>query len=211
MENNVGKMVFIFAGYNREMEKFFEHNPGLTSRVPYTLQFDDYKDGELMEMLENMLLRRNRNIRVDDQDNIRGRFGRIVVRRLGRGRGRPGFGNARALENILAQIFERQARRLAQERRQGRQPDDFLLLKEDLIGPNPAEVMVESASYKKLKTLIGLEEVKTTVSNLFAMVQTNYERELLEKAPHAVSLNRVFLGELLSNSLHLVTIKLISA
>ena len=36
MENNVGQIVFIFAGYNKEMEKFFEHNPGLKSRVPYT-------------------------------------------------------------------------------------------------------------------------------------------------------------------------------
>lgn len=38
MENNVGRIVFILAGYNKQMEKFFEHNPGLKSRVPYTLQ-----------------------------------------------------------------------------------------------------------------------------------------------------------------------------
>ena len=29
MENNVGKLVFILAGYHKEMEKFFEHNPGI--------------------------------------------------------------------------------------------------------------------------------------------------------------------------------------
>jgi hypothetical protein len=49
MENNVGKIVWIVAGYNREMEQFFEHNPGLQSRVPYTLQFKDYEDDELVE------------------------------------------------------------------------------------------------------------------------------------------------------------------
>ena len=38
MENNIGKIVFILAGYSREMEKFFEHNPGLPSRVPHTFQ-----------------------------------------------------------------------------------------------------------------------------------------------------------------------------
>ena len=38
MENNVGKIVFILAGYSKEMEKFFEHNPGLRSRVPHTFQ-----------------------------------------------------------------------------------------------------------------------------------------------------------------------------
>jgi hypothetical protein len=196
MENNVGKIVFIVAGYNREMEKFLEHNPGLTSRVPFTLQFDDYTDEELMDMLENMLHKRYQGrMKVDDSDHIRGLYGRIVVRRLGRGRGRPGFGNARALENVLVKILERQARRVTQERRHGQQPDDFLLVKEDLIGPNPSDVMVESTAYKKLKSLIGLEAVKDSVANLFSMVRSNYERELLEKAPHAVSLNRAFLGE----------------
>lgn len=51
MENNVGQIIFILAGYNKEMEKFFEHNPGLTSSVPYTLQFADYEDRELLLML----------------------------------------------------------------------------------------------------------------------------------------------------------------
>ena len=51
MENNVGKIVFIIAGYDREMEKFFEHNPGLSSRVPYSLHFADYEDNELLIML----------------------------------------------------------------------------------------------------------------------------------------------------------------
>jgi hypothetical protein len=47
MENRVGTVVFIFAGYNKEMEKFFEHNPGLKSRVPYEFHFSDYQDEEL--------------------------------------------------------------------------------------------------------------------------------------------------------------------
>ena len=38
IENNIGKIVFIFAGYKKEMEKFFEHNPGIPSRIPYTFQ-----------------------------------------------------------------------------------------------------------------------------------------------------------------------------
>lgn len=196
MENNVGKIVFIFAGYNREMEKFFEHNPGLTSRVPYTLQFDDYEDEELLGMLENMITKRyGGRMQVEDTDGIRGLYGRIVVRRLGSGRGRPGFGNARALENILEKILERQARRIKSQRKTGLFPDDFLLVKEDLIGPNPAEVMVESAAFKKLKGMIGLAAVKQSVSNLFDMVKRNYDRELLEKKPNVVGLNRVFLGE----------------
>ncbi|CAL1701681.1 unnamed protein product [Somion occarium] len=195
MENQVGKVVFIFAGYNREMEKFFEHNPGLTSRVPYKLQFTDYEDPELLDMLENLIHKTwNGRMKVEDTDGIRGLFGRITVRRLGRGRGREGFGNARALQNLFAKIRERQSERLTRQRRDGLKPDDLLLVKEDLIGPDPAQVMVESPAWKKLQGLIGLKAVKQSVANLFDMVKRNYERELLEKAPHQVSLNRVFIG-----------------
>jgi hypothetical protein len=195
MENNVGKVVFIFAGYNREMEKFFEHNPGLSSRVPYKLQFKDYEDTELMEMLEGLIEKTwNGRMKVGDHDGIRGLYGRIAVCRLGRGRGRNGFGNARALANMFAKIRERQSDRLRKERRQGRQADDLLLTKEDLIGPDPSKVMAESATWKELQSMIGLGAVKRSVANMFSMVVTNYQRELLEKAPLQVSLNRVFLG-----------------
>jgi hypothetical protein len=185
MENNTGKICFAFAGYSKEMEQFFEHNPGLPSRVPYSLQFDDYSDEELMDMLERMLDTRYKGrMRVGDQDGIRGLYGRVAVRRLGRGRGKKGFGNARDLENRLQRILERQATRLKDERAQGRTPDDFLMVKEDIIGPNPADVLVESAEYKKLQSLIGLQTIKKTVADLFEMAKVNYERELLEKEPH---------------------------
>lgn len=34
IENLTGKIVFILAGYNKQMEGFFAHNPGLPSRFP---------------------------------------------------------------------------------------------------------------------------------------------------------------------------------
>jgi hypothetical protein len=48
IENLAGKVIFIFAGYRKQMEKFFEHNPGLASRIPHTLHFEDYTDSELL-------------------------------------------------------------------------------------------------------------------------------------------------------------------
>ena len=118
IENLVGKVIFIFAGYDKEMEKFYEHNPGLPSRIPYTFRFKDYNDVELLDMLEGMIHKAyGGRMKVEDGNGIRGLYGRIAVRRLGRGRGTPGFGNARALENMFAQIRSRQAKRLAKQRR----------------------------------------------------------------------------------------------
>ncbi|KAF8578762.1 P-loop containing nucleoside triphosphate hydrolase protein [Ramaria rubella] len=193
MENHIGKIVFIFAGYNKEMEKFFQHNPGLISRVPYSLQFHDYEDNELLDILQSLIQKTwEGNMKVEG--GIQGLYGRIAIRRLGQGRGRNGFGNARAVANLFAKIRERQSERLSKERKQGNQPDDFLLVKEDLIGPDPSKVMVESTAWKKLQSMIGLTAVKRSITSLFSMADTNYQRELIEKRPHQVSLNRVFLG-----------------
>ena len=193
IENNVGKIVFILAGYSKQMEKFFEHNPGLSSRLPHRLQFTDYTDNELLRMLR-LQIEKKYDEKMKIADGANGLYMRIVIARLGRGRGREGFGNARALQNIFSKISERQGERLARERRSGGAADDFLLSKEDLIGPDPSKAYRESAAWKELQKLIGLETVKETVQSMIDRIELNYRRELEEKKPLQVSLNRVFLG-----------------
>ena len=193
IENRVGTIVFIFAGYNKQMEKFFEHNQGLTSRMPYRLQFADYSDGELLQMLGRRIQKEfNGNMKVQRGDT--GLYARIVVRRLGRGRGREGFGNARALENVLAKILEQQSQRIQRERTTGARPDDLLLTKQDLIGPEPSKAVTDSAAWKELQSLIGLKSVKESMQSLVDLIFLNYKRELAEKEIVEVSLNRVFTG-----------------
>ncbi|KAJ6531790.1 P-loop containing nucleoside triphosphate hydrolase protein [Mycena capillaripes] len=193
MENNVGTAVFIFAGYEKEMETFFEHNPGLISRVPYQLKFADYSDSQLLGMLEQLVKKAwSGNMKVED--GIGGLYARIAVRRLGRGRGRPGFGNARALNNMFAQVKTRQAARITRQRKEGGFPDDFLLTGEDFIGPDPSRATQESTAWVKLQKLTGLTSVKTTVQSILAMIETNYHRELQEKEPLQMSFNHVFFG-----------------
>lgn len=193
IENRVGKVVFILAGYSKEMEKFFEHNPGFDSRMPHRLQFDDYSDKELLAMLHRRLEKKYHG-RVKIEGEMAGLYARIAVRRLGRGRGREGYGNARALENMWAKISERQASRIQRERAAGAKPDDFLFKKEDMIGPEPSGAVRESAAWKELQGLIGLKAVKESIKALVDRLQLNYERELEERPPIEVSLNRIFLG-----------------
>jgi Cdc6-like AAA superfamily ATPase len=193
MENNVGKIVFIVAGYSKEMETFFEHNPGLQSRVPYKIKFDDYSDEELMDMFEN-LVGSTYKYQMQVEDGCRGLYSRVAIRRLGRRRSAPGFGNARDLQILFAKVRERQATRLNEERRDGKQPNDFLLAKEDLIGPDPSIAIKKSKAWEKLQSMIGLKSVKESVSNIVDSIQENYQRELDEVKPLEFSLNRVFLG-----------------
>ncbi|EIW77517.1 P-loop containing nucleoside triphosphate hydrolase protein [Coniophora puteana RWD-64-598 SS2] len=193
MENRVGTLVFILAGYTKQMEKFFDHNPGLPSRVPYSLTFADYTDAEFLVMLEALVVEKYSG-RMKIEDGMQGLYVRIAVRRLGRGRGREGFGNARALQNMFTKVCQRQAERVEKERMNAQPTDDFLLLKEDLIGPDPSQVIPKCKPWQKLQGMTGLESVKDAVRTFIDLVNTNYHRELQEKEPLAMSLNRVFLG-----------------
>ena len=193
MENQVGTIVFILAGYNREMEKFFEHNPGLKSRVPDQFQFADFKDEELMSIFESIVQKTFKG-RMKVEDGIHGLYVRILIRRLGRRRGQPGFGNARDLQIAFARIRDRQAERVNRERTEGKATDDFLFTAEDLIGPNPSKAVKEIKAWDKLHRLIGLQAVKDAVHTFLILIEENFQREMSEQEPLEVSLNRVFLG-----------------
>lgn len=129
VENLTGKLVVVLAGYRNRMEKIFGHNPGLPSRFPHGLRFDDYSDDELRQILKYRVTKKY-NGRMNVQGGMDGLYSRIVARRIGRGRGKEGFTNARAVENALSQILERQTKRLSRERRRTRGfVDDMLLTK----------------------------------------------------------------------------------
>jgi Cdc6-like AAA superfamily ATPase len=181
------------AGYRKQMEAFFAHNPGIPSRIPIEMEFHDYTDKELLRiMIQNIEKKYDGRMKVED--GLTGLYMRIVARRLGRGRGRDGFGNAREVQNRLSQITERQAKRLRKQRKSGLRPDDHQLTKEDLIGPEPSSVLKNSAEWARLRKLIGLKAVKESVQVFLDGIQYNYQRELEERPIVQYSLNRCFIG-----------------
>ncbi|KAM5384717.1 hypothetical protein ACJA88_002564 [Fusarium oxysporum] len=193
VENLRGKIVFVLAGYSKEMESFFSHNPGIPSRFPIEMKFEDYTDKELLHILQLQIHRKFKG-RMAVEQGVEGLFCRIAARRVGRGRGKNGFGNARAMENCLQKISQRQVSRIQKERRAGKKPNDLLLTKEDIIGPEPSEALLNSKAYREFKSLIGLQEVKDALGVLMDTLRTNYERELAEQPLVEFSLNKVFLG-----------------
>ncbi|KAF4440391.1 hypothetical protein F53441_12339 [Fusarium austroafricanum] len=193
VENLRGKIVFVLAGYSKEMESFFSHNPGIPSRFPIEMKFEDYTDKELLQILQLQIHRKFKG-RMSVEKGVDGLFCRIVSRRIGHGRGKNGFGNARAVENYLQNITNRQAARIRRERRAGKKPNDLLLTQEDIIGPEPSQALTKSKAYQELRTLIGLEEVKDALGVLMDTLKTNFDRELAEEPLVEFSLNKVFLG-----------------
>ncbi|CAG1980975.1 unnamed protein product [Fusarium graminearum] len=193
VENSRGKIVFVLAGYNKEMETFFSHNPGIPSRFPIEMKFEDYEDDELLKILQ-LQIHRKFNGTMTVAEGVDGLFCRIAARRIGHGRGKNGFGNARAVENHLQAISKRQSARIRKERQAGAKPNDLLLTQEDIIGPEPSQALMKSKAYRELNCMIGLQEVKDAIKVLMETLKTNFERELAEEPLVEFSLNKVFLG-----------------
>ena len=70
MENNRDDMIVIFAGYPDKMEKFLSRNPGLRSRVPFTVEFRDYSAEELTEIVKLEAKRRGYTVESSAEKKI---------------------------------------------------------------------------------------------------------------------------------------------
>ena len=55
MENQRDDLVVILAGYKEPMDKFYESNPGLSSRIANHIDFPDYSTDELLQISKLML------------------------------------------------------------------------------------------------------------------------------------------------------------
>ncbi len=104
MENQREDLVVIFAGYKSRMDRFFESNPGLSSRVAHHIDFPDYSDGELLHIADRMV----------DALGLRLAEGarKALAEYLSIRRRQPNFANARSLRNAIDRVRLRQARRL---------------------------------------------------------------------------------------------------
>ena len=92
MENYRDKLVVIFAGYTKEMQDFLNSNSGITSRIGYTLEFDDYKTEELIKIFNNFA---TKNGFIVSDDAIK-----YLEEVINENRNTKNFGNARFVRNI---------------------------------------------------------------------------------------------------------------
>ena len=64
-----GAVVWIFAGYAKDMETLFEHNPGLPSRFPTTYTFDDYTFDEMLSIMQGIMARGGQEVVLEPKAN----------------------------------------------------------------------------------------------------------------------------------------------
>ena len=100
MEDRRGQFCVILAGYKDEMKTMLSANPGLESRIQFTLDFPDYTREELGEIAVAFL--KKKKYEIDEPALNR------LLNVTEYYRNRPNFANARTVRNILDQVIMNQ-------------------------------------------------------------------------------------------------------
>ena len=126
MENQRDELVVILAGYKEPMDKFYESNPGLSSRIANHIDFPDYTVEELLKISTIML--EDQQYQLTPQAEIA--FANYIEIR----KQKPLFANARSIKNALDRARMRQASRIFDNRNQDLTKGELVYLEaEDIL------------------------------------------------------------------------------
>jgi len=118
MENDRDNLVVILAGYKDRMDRFFESNPGMRSRVAHHLDFAAYEPDELLAIGELILERSSYYL----SDEATTAFRDYLSLQMSD----PHFANARSVRNALEEARLRHAYRLSAEPLRPWSKDDLM-------------------------------------------------------------------------------------
>jgi len=126
MENQREELVVILAGYKEPMDKFYESNPGLSSRITNHIDFPDYSVDELLQISKLML--------EDQQYQLTPDAEIALAQYIEKRKQKPLFANARSVKNALDRARMRQANRIFDSRGQ-------VLTKKELVNLEAEDIL----------------------------------------------------------------------
>ena len=106
MEDHRDDLVIIVAGYTEEMKSFLKCNTGLVSRFNKFIDFPNYSNQELLEILDVMASNAGLTIEQDAKEAIGHCLEQMNSEQM------EEFGNARGIRNMFEKIVMNQANRL---------------------------------------------------------------------------------------------------
>jgi|CXWL01.1.fsa_nt_gi SpoVK/Ycf46/Vps4 family AAA+-type ATPase len=120
MEDERGKIIVIAAGYNADMDRFLDSNPGLTSRFTKHILFDDYRPEEMAAIFKSMVKSKEMNLDTIADEYVLERFENIFTKRD------KNFANGRTVRNLFESVLQNQAMRISTEYKKGNDVSNIL-------------------------------------------------------------------------------------
>ncbi len=106
MEDHRNDLVVIVAGYEKEMDRFLKSNTGLISRFNKFINFPDYSNEELVDILKMMADKSGMTIEDDALELVQ------IYLECMSAEAKKEFGNARGIRNLFEKIVTKQADRI---------------------------------------------------------------------------------------------------
>lgn len=103
--------VVIVAGYKNEVDTFMEANPGLASRIPTEIEFQDYSEEDCWNIFKRLAERAQYQV----AENCKSKLTACFAKRKNQGNEQR-FGNARTVESVLDEVVSNMIKRLKEKK-----------------------------------------------------------------------------------------------
>lgn len=186
MEDDRGKYVVIAAGYQQEMDRFLNTNPGMKSRFNKYLHIEDYKPTELALIYKQFLKKRKFILHPDAEEVLLKAIKTIYESRD------KNFGNAREMRKLFEDTINRFSDRIGKIK-----PEDITdnsiyvtILGEDIPFEMKKEISIDEVIFE-LDQLTGMKNIKDEVRSLVDYL--NVEKLRSESGGKETQLNLHFI------------------
>lgn len=181
IEDNRNDLVVILAGYKDEMADFLKSNPGLKSRFPNIIDFEDYTSEEMYRISLATAKVKGYKIAEDCKDALIRLFDKKQIK------GRNDSGNGRLVRNVVESAILNQSKRVLIENT----ADMNLLTYDDFKFEEIDDFDLEEV----LSQIIGLENVKEFVRTQYKLLIAQEKRRKAGMSVDTIqSLNMIFSG-----------------
>ena len=170
MEDDRGKFVVIAAGYHTEMENLFRINPGFRSRFSYFVDIKDYTPEELYQILMVFAKLKNYVLTPEASELVKTHIEELYNARDNT------FANGRTMRQLFDTICKRQAQRLEKGNVSAMTNEEIMTINVDDIPYDKPKGVDYSECLDKLDGMVGMDKIKTEISNLAAMINLQLKR-----------------------------------
>jgi len=105
MENHREDTIVVFAGYPEQMKEFLDRNPGLSSRIAFHVDFEDYSVDELCDITKLMVSKKEMTITDEAMEKLRAGYEKASAS--------SDYGNGRFVRKTLEEAEMNLAQRLS--------------------------------------------------------------------------------------------------
>ena len=179
MEKYRNDVMVILAGYTDAMKDFLHRNEGLTSRFNYLVEFEDYTEEELWEILKYKAKEENMILDESVKEKVMPIFMSSQTNKE--------MGNGRLVRKMFQMVMTNQASRLSNIDLSSVDfklsdlnkliSDDFDIDYKKLTGVNPPKIIGNADPEVELDSMIGLTNIKNIVKKCVATSYMNKVRK----------------------------------